>query len=331
MTVTTTTNRNEYSGNGTQTTFPYTYKIFKDTDLQVYVNGVLQTLTTHYTVSGVGNATGGDVVFVTAPANGAKVLLLRVLPATQETSYPSNDKFPAKVHEDLADRAIMLIQQLQETDKRALKLAVSSLFTDLLVPDPEAGRFLRWNSLLTALENADVATLGALGLPVSISNGGSGANTALGARQGFGLDGQVRRQLTNRTGNALAEGDVVALSTANDSSVVLDDTAASKAQLAVCLESSLANLATGDFLLFSVADVKVTGTPARGQYLRKSNTTLALEDAGVTMGAAAKPPAGAIALAISSVASGKQRTIFFGQPASGGDPVNPVANQVFGG
>jgi|GEM_PF-1685866 len=177
MSVSTTTNRIPYTGNGAQTVYPYPFKIFVTTDLQVFVAGVLQTLTTHYTVDGAGNPNGGNVTFVTAPANGAAIVIIRVLPATQLTVYPSNDKFPSKVHEDLADRAVMLIQQLAEVDKRTLKLPVTSAFSELGVPDPDIGKFLRWKDA-TALENASITSGGTLGLPVSFADGGTGASYA---------------------------------------------------------------------------------------------------------------------------------------------------------
>ena len=63
MTVSTTTSKVSYTGNGSTSAFAYTYKIFADAELKVYVGGVLKTLTTHYTVSGAGGASGGNVTF----------------------------------------------------------------------------------------------------------------------------------------------------------------------------------------------------------------------------------------------------------------------------
>jgi hypothetical protein len=180
MSVTTESNKSPYTGTGAQTVFPYTFKIFKDTDLKVYVGGVLKTLTTDYTVDGVGNDLGGNVTFVSAPANGASVVLVRVLLKTQETVYPSNAKFPAKVHEAALDRAIMLIQQLAEVDSRCLKLAITTALTEPTMTDPtQAGHFLRVASLSPlAFEFASVTGQGAIGLPLSLADGGLGASFA---------------------------------------------------------------------------------------------------------------------------------------------------------
>lgn len=121
MTVSSEVNRWEYLGDGATTTFAYTNKIFADTDLEVWLDGSLQTLTTHYTVTGAGNPTGGNVVFVTAPASGAEVVILRKVANTQTTNYVENDPFPAESHEDALDRRTIVAQQQQEAIDRSLK------------------------------------------------------------------------------------------------------------------------------------------------------------------------------------------------------------------
>jgi len=72
MTVSSSNNRVSYAGNGSTTVFPYTYKIFDEDDLTVILRATddtetVQTITSDYTVSGVGNAGGGNVTMLTAP------------------------------------------------------------------------------------------------------------------------------------------------------------------------------------------------------------------------------------------------------------------------
>jgi hypothetical protein len=57
MTVSSSTNKVSYSGNGTLTTFAYSFKIFDQDDLTVILRAAdgtetTQTITTHYTVIG---------------------------------------------------------------------------------------------------------------------------------------------------------------------------------------------------------------------------------------------------------------------------------------
>ena len=63
MTVSSTTNKHSYNGNGSQTAFAYTFKIFIAADIKVYLDGVLKTINTHYTLSNVGVTGGGNVTF----------------------------------------------------------------------------------------------------------------------------------------------------------------------------------------------------------------------------------------------------------------------------
>src|SRR5882724_9730903 len=104
MTVATQLNRISYTGNGVLVTFPYNFEIFLTSDLQVYVDGVLKTLTTDYTVSGAGSLTGGNVTFLAAPANLSVVLFVRTLPQTQASALPSLDKFPSTTVETALDK-----------------------------------------------------------------------------------------------------------------------------------------------------------------------------------------------------------------------------------
>jgi len=63
---------NTYTGNGTNKLFSITFPYLVTSDIDVYLNGVLQTIITQYTFA---NAT--TVEFVTAPSVGAAVLLDR--------------------------------------------------------------------------------------------------------------------------------------------------------------------------------------------------------------------------------------------------------------
>jgi len=154
MTVSTSINRVDYTGDGVEDTFAYTFKIFAGGDLDVYVDGVLQTLNVDYTVTGAGNPSGGNVVFEAGsiPANGATIAIIRVLDLTQETDYVEGDKFAAETHENALDKLTMICQQIKETFGRALKFLSYSTFKDVDLPDLEAGKYLAVNSGGTGVE-----------------------------------------------------------------------------------------------------------------------------------------------------------------------------------
>ena len=134
MTVSSTTTKNSYSGNGSTTTFAYGFKIFADADLTVILRSAagtetVQTLTTHYSVTNAGVDSGGNVVFGSAPAAGVTVVIRRNIAQTQTTDYTANDPFPAESHEDALDRLTFIAQQQQEELNRGIKLSRTNTMT----------------------------------------------------------------------------------------------------------------------------------------------------------------------------------------------------------
>lgn len=136
MTISTTTIKNSYSGNGSTTTFNYTFKITDQDDLEVIIRAstgteTVKTITTHYTVTGVGNAGGGTVVFTAGniPVTGETIVIRRATPQTQATDYLANDPFPAESHEDALDKLTSISQELQEEVDRSIKLSRTNTMT----------------------------------------------------------------------------------------------------------------------------------------------------------------------------------------------------------
>ena len=134
MTVSSSTNRVSYSGNGSLTTFAYTFKVFDEGDLTVILRAsdgteTVQTITTHYTVSGVGDAGGGNVTFVTAPTATETVVILREQPLTQGLDLVPNDPFPAQSLEEALDKVVFMTQKHEEELSRAIKASRTNTIT----------------------------------------------------------------------------------------------------------------------------------------------------------------------------------------------------------
>lgn len=126
MTVSTVVDHNDYVGNGVTTSFPYTFRIFKKSDLVVTVidlneNLTVLTLDSDYTVTNAGSYTGGTVILPAALATGWQISIARELQATQETDLRNQGKFFAEVHEDAFDKLTMLIQQTYSALRLALR------------------------------------------------------------------------------------------------------------------------------------------------------------------------------------------------------------------
>lgn len=147
MTITTTTARKEYTGNGSTTVFAYDFKIIAASDLKVYVvttatgAAALQTITTHYSVSGAGSATGGNVTMEDPPTSAQELVITREVPFTQTVDYIENDAFPADTHESALDKLTMQNQQLNRDLTRSLTMPVGASDTvSVEIPNPEVNQ-----------------------------------------------------------------------------------------------------------------------------------------------------------------------------------------------
>lgn len=127
MTISSTTNRVSYSGNGSTTVFSFPYNFFSSSDLvvisRVNSTGVetVKTLTTHYTVTGAGVDGGGSVTMLTAPASGTTLIIYRDTPAVQSLTAET-DFFDTSSVEDALDRQAQVSQRLASRMDRAVRL-----------------------------------------------------------------------------------------------------------------------------------------------------------------------------------------------------------------
>ena len=192
MTVSSTTTKNSASGNGSTSAFPYNFKIFSDDDIAVIIRTdstgaeVTKTKTTHYTVSGVGDSSGGNVTFTSGniPASGETVVLLRSTARTQLTDYVANDPFPAESHENALDKLTFIAQEIEEELGRSIKVSKtntisSSEFTTSATA--RANKILSFDTSgdLTVTEGkVDTVTVSVSGLSTGASPTGSATYTA---------------------------------------------------------------------------------------------------------------------------------------------------------
>ena len=121
MTISTTIIKNSYSGDGSQDTFAYSFQISTTADMEVIIRSstgteTIKTLTTDYTVTGAGSATGGNVVFESGdiPTATETVILRRVTAQTQAMDLIDNDPMTADSVESAFDKNLALLQEQQE-------------------------------------------------------------------------------------------------------------------------------------------------------------------------------------------------------------------------
>ena len=134
MTVTSTNQKVQFNGTGSTTVFAYNFKIFAQTDLSVILRSAagtetVQQLTTKYTVSGVGVASGGNVTMGTAPPAGTTLTILRVQPNLQGLDLVPNDPFPAGSMEDALDKLTFMVQTHDEEIRRSIRASPTNVIT----------------------------------------------------------------------------------------------------------------------------------------------------------------------------------------------------------
>ena len=217
-------NRNNYTGNGSVSTYSYTFKVFAESHLRVTVadtSGVETplTLTTDYTVSGVGASGGGSITLVSAGqawltagnlTTGYTITIRRVVPHTQVTDIRNQGSFYPEVHEDQFDKLVMADQQQQDEIDRCARMPEtipSSVF------DPAFPASLPDNPGATVIVNP--------------------------AGDGFGL-GPTADEISDAQAQATAAAASAAAALASETAAALSETnaAASEANAAAALASA---------------------------------------------------------------------------------------------
>jgi len=142
-----------YNGNDSTTVFAYDFKTLDEDHLVVTLTSAagvdtVQTITTHYTVSGVGDEGGGNVTMVTAPASGEKLTITRSVPLTQGLALQNRRATEPATLETAYDKGVQISQDLKEVQDRTLKFTVAANLTsfDTTIPAPAASKAIAINA-----------------------------------------------------------------------------------------------------------------------------------------------------------------------------------------
>lgn len=162
MTVGTSPTWIDIPGNGTATVFSFPFLITAASDLRVgfIANGVYTSQPSGYSISGVGNAGGGQVTFPVAPPVGTMVDLRSAIPFTQPTNFSNLGPYLPENTTNSVDRATSLVKIL----------ARQAYFFGIHGPDQES---VQWPALPAPSSRAGMALifdsngLPTLGIPVT--------------------------------------------------------------------------------------------------------------------------------------------------------------------
>lgn len=111
MTVTVQIPYNTLVGDGTLTTFVFTYGLTEEYDLYVKVDGELMVEWSDYTIENW-DKDGGEIEFAEPPADGAVVMIYRFTTRSQEIDYLTGEPFELETHEEGFDKFMRILQEL---------------------------------------------------------------------------------------------------------------------------------------------------------------------------------------------------------------------------
>lgn len=163
---------NQYTATSGQTDFNFTYMIFATADIKVYVNGVLKTETTHYTVKKSSGASiadsdlpldGGKVVFVSGLTLNDEVTLSREIAIARLTGYSPAGAFRAETLNAELTKMYAVMQQLRRDIERSLRLtAYDAEGGTFVLPANRASKYLAFDA-----DGNMIASAGTTEVPVS--------------------------------------------------------------------------------------------------------------------------------------------------------------------
>jgi hypothetical protein len=185
------------------------------------------------------------------------------------------------------------------------------------------GDYVRKSATTKVVETTTVSAaattsppIGALGIALTTAAANVASIFWFGAGGGAGnqinSNGIVR--LTNRTGGTTVIGDVARASTANDSSAESANAAAALGSYVVAAEA-MANTVAGSWYQSGIVTAKAQGSIARGDYIRKSATSLAVETTGIGMGGTVEVPYGALGVALAAASGGLVTALWWAEAA----------------
>lgn len=126
--------RNQYTATSGQTVFTVSFEFFENADLKVYKNAVLQTITTHYTVTGAGVTGGGSITLTSGATAGDIITIVRDIPVKRVTDFPTSGPFNISALNTELDKIVAMVQEREDDITRVVQLSETDTSTTLTLP-----------------------------------------------------------------------------------------------------------------------------------------------------------------------------------------------------
>lgn len=326
MTVSNSSRRHAYTGNGATTNFTVPFQFF---EIGVYTNGVLAAEGSDYTITQSFPGNTGSITFAVAPAAGVSVVIIGATSRSQGVDYPTNGQFPAESTENALDRLTMIAQELE----RLIGTTIRQPVHYAAIPDTS----------IPVLDNVPVVSkAGAM----SGYTGGSGY-IFVGADGSAESHQAVTLGVTSTTregvdGASVPSADIVIPSATEDDRLAAAASAAQAAASAAAASAASAGSAgwTGVLAIANDGARRVHrvvdwfggggAKPPVGQYVGPAGSVSAVADAVDVRGAAASDGLSGWT-AVTAVVADAARRVLKVVDWSGGTGVKPAANKFLGG
>jgi len=138
-----------YTGSAGVGPYAFSFPVIVNTDIAVYKNDALLTLTTDYTVS-ISSTTGtGSVTLVSAATGSDRITIVGARPIQRSTDFVTGGDFFANTLNTELDSETIFVQQVAETAERSIKAPVTDPTSiNMTLPNntTRAGRTLAFDS-----------------------------------------------------------------------------------------------------------------------------------------------------------------------------------------
>lgn len=132
----------------TQTTFAVPFEFFDDSDLNVYVDGVLKTITSDYTLTGGDGSTGTVTMSVTGAVNGSTVQLTRDTTIERVTDFTAGVDINRAALNTQLDTLTAISADVKDLAERAIRVDDLEVAPNLVLPSiaDRAGKLMAFDT-----------------------------------------------------------------------------------------------------------------------------------------------------------------------------------------
>lgn len=288
-----TTPRVQYTATSGQTVFSVPFEFFSNADLKVYKNATLQTVTTHYTVTGAGVTGGGSVTLTSGATAGDIITILRDIPVARSSDFPTSGPFNIDALNSDLDRLTAMVQERETAIERSLRMPDTdgTISTTLPAKASRQGRVLAFNATTGAPEAGPTITA-----VNDVSASSANVDTVAGAISNVNtVAGSIAN--VNATGGSIANVNTVAGIAANVTSVAGNaaniNTVAGASANVTTVASNIAAVSTNASNIVAIQNAATNATNAANSATAAASSASAAASSASSASSAASSAASA--------------------------------------